>query len=81
MAPSEAEAENWFNLLKKNALVVLPHITNDFNFAPLIGRGNFANVFVGISKKSGWKYAIKSVDKSKMVLNPNGMVLNKDLIA
>lgn len=74
MAASEEEMDKWFTSLKKFAFVVLLHIINDFTFAPLIGKGNFADVYVGIKKDTGERYAIKSFDKKKLVHNHNGMV-------
>ena len=50
------------------------HLMNEFNLIKVIGRGNFSKVHLGSRLGTNQKYAIKSIDKKKILDNERGMV-------
>ena len=72
--PSRGEAERWHEALKARTLVVLQGFVDDFSLGPVLGKGHFATVQLGINNFSSAQYAVKSIDKSKLALNDTTLV-------
>lgn len=63
-ALSRESRNDWVNLLRKAAHTV--SVTNYFSIGKKIGKGRFATIHEGTSLKTGAKYAIKVMDKSRI---------------
>ena len=76
IANSKEEARNWYNALKLRSLVILSDLTDDFVVGKVLGEGNYAKVKLGIKKETGQEFAIKSIDKQKVIQSPSNVVSN-----
>jgi hypothetical protein len=66
-----------FEMLKKYCTCY--HLMNEFNLIKIIGRGNFSKVHLGSKLGSTGKYAIKSIEKNKILENIRNMVLSSSI--
>ena len=74
LTDTREEAEKWFNVLKRSALVVLRHASTTYAFGNMIGKGNYAKVHMATHKVTGEKVAIKSINKSRLMDNDRTIV-------
>ena len=58
------EIKRWYKYLCP--FCVLSNIGNDFEITKDLGKGNFSIVHLGIRRKTGEEYAIKSIYKEKI---------------
>ena len=74
--PGEMEA--WLEQLKK--VTVCGSISAYYNFGKLIGKGNFAKVHIARKKVDEQMYAVKTIEKSKLLLKPKNLeALQKEI--
>lgn len=74
VAESAETAARWYGELKMRALVTLSEVAHDFSIGQLVGEGNYAKVHLVVSKETGKKYAMKSVNKGKIIKSPSKIV-------
>lgn len=74
LADAKGDASKWFNKLKKQATVVILHISRDFTMGDIIGRGHYSKLQLAISNETSKKYAIKSIVKQKLFENDYSLV-------
>ena len=70
---SREDQAEWLIYFKK--VGVLTKIASEFQFNRLIGKGNFAKVHLAMRLATIEKYAIKTIEKTKILDNPRNMVL------
>ena len=62
----------FFESLKRYCICY--HLMNEYNLIKIIGRGNFSKVHLGSRLGTNGKYAIKSIEKTKILENNRNMV-------
>lgn len=67
LASTKESYETWLESLKK--VVIQTDISRHYSFGKLIGKGNFAKVHIAKYKKTEVTYAIKTIEKAKMLDN------------
>ncbi len=75
---NQQEEEAWLEQLKR--VCIGSNISAYYNFGKLIGKGNFAKVHIARKKVDEQVYAVKTIEKSKLLDKPKNLeALHKEI--
>jgi len=66
------EQDDWVEKLRR--VCVSLNISYRYTFGKMLGKGNFAKVHLAQRKRDGKSFAIKTIEKSKILENPRNMI-------
>jgi len=67
----EATLNDW--MLKLHKVCILFNFSSRYSFGKLLGKGSFARVHFAERKKDGAKFAVKSIEKTKVLTDSRSM--------